>query len=341
VITQQKIALEAGVSRTLVTRALNDAPGVAEKTRKRILETAQRLGYHALTNREAKMLIRRRYQRPLHTGVIAVLFRATSTNSLFDEPYFRPVFRGIAREAAQAGVDVIFSLAREGHGLRMLEPGVVDGVLCLSPSWARLSNIHERKFPVVSLGFELKGWHGVVPNDAEGIKQATRHLIGQGCRRLAYVGPTQGPTATIPRRHHAFRTTLRRAGLTDHFATFSRDILVLEPEANVAQIKEKWSRLPARQRPDGLVCYNDALAMGAVRAIESLGGCIPDNVKVIGFDAWSDEVDFNPAITSLGFDRELMGREAVRTLLRLREKRENTSPEVVHLPVFFKAGATA
>lgn len=329
------------MSRTLVTRALNNAPGVAEKTRKRILETAQRLGYHALTNREAKMLIRRRYQRPLHTGVIAVLFRAINNNSLFDEPFFRPVLRGIDRETAQAGVDVIFSLAREGHGLRMLEPGVVDGVLCLSPSWARLSNIHERKFPVVSLGFELHGWHGVVPNDAEGINQATRHLINQGCRRLAYVGPTQGPTATIPRRHHAFRTTLRRAGLTDLYGAFSRGIQLLSQDENEAQIRERWALLPARQRPDGLVCYNDALAMGTVRAIESLKGLIPEDVKVVGFDAWSEEVDFDPVITSMGFDRELMGREAVRTLLRLRDKGQNLSPEVVHLPVVFKAGATA
>jgi DNA-binding LacI/PurR family transcriptional regulator len=85
--------------------------------------------------------------------------------------------------------------------------------------------------------------------------------------------------------------------------------------------------------------------MGVVQAAQQMGLAVPRDLSVVGFDAVSDRFSFLPFITSVGYDRVLMGRRAVEILLQCRHgntdspKGKNKFIREV-LPVYFVEGAT-
>jgi DNA-binding LacI/PurR family transcriptional regulator len=175
-VTQQDIAKELGISRVLVSYALNGNPRVGADTRRRVQETAERLGYRP--NRAAQTLVTGR------TGQIALCFFS------YQVSFNSEVTRRFQSPARAAGYDLLITnLEAIEHNKTAL---AIDGAICqgIIPD-----SLLAQNFPAVSYQVDLRGVNAgylgkydvieVILEDAS--RQANKHLVEQGCRRIAYV----------------------------------------------------------------------------------------------------------------------------------------------------------
>ena len=199
-VTQKQIALELGVSWSLVTRALSDHPSVAPATRARILEAAQRLGYTEHSNRGARALIARRYGHRVKTSIIAVITPEHSSEPLHNTPFFSALLDGIELGADTAYLDIYLARYRTSRSVPLLvQDRGVDGVICLQPNNVITAACADLDLPNVVLFDHGQGIHGIEPDARAGMRLAVRHLAELGHRRIAYLGMRPDFTTGIER----------------------------------------------------------------------------------------------------------------------------------------------
>ena len=118
------------------------------------------------------------------------------------------------------------------------------------------------------------------------------------------------------------------------------------PEDGARAFIALWKQ--STKKITAVVCYNDTLAMGVIQAAQEMGLAVPKDLSVVGFDAISTRFAFEPFISSVGYDRGLMGKRAVEILMQVRESVNGRSDEAIQhgkmiqeeLPVHFVEGAT-
>lgn len=322
-VTQKQIAEQLGVSHQLVGLALNGHPRVSEETRAKIKETAAELGYGAHSNQNARSLAALRHGKRTRTGIIALLMPSTGQESLRSIPFFAPMLDGIETEADARTYDLILcSHHREGLP-RLIETCGVDGVISISGR--AIERLIELRLPVVNLNWYHPATHSVRPDEQEGIRQTTQYLIDAGHRRIAFLGHPAGTYS--PPRVESFKQTLLDNGLSivpNRIEATALDASPAAGETAMANLLARDTHFQTSGRPEftALVCHNDILAIGAVQKLQQSGVQVPRDVSVTGFDDLSQQYDFQPALTSLDFDRMAMGRRAVQMLCECVEKDE-------------------
>ena len=308
-VTQKLIAERVGVTQQLVALALNGHPNVSEITRDRILAVAQELGYNSRTNRPARSMAAARHGTRVKNDILAVVFEAMPNAPTMATPYFMPLIDGIEMEAGERQMD-LFLVRKSAAGLPwLITERWVDGVILLG-SHASAGQLGELNLPVMTLGSLLPGTSGITPQDEQGARSATRHLIDLGHRRIAYLGPHLDWPSSKPRLA-GYRRALKKACLpVDESLIETTRAEPLEPHG-----RSGMERLLARGGFTALVCHNDPIAMGAIRVAQERGIRVPEDLSVTGFDDISEAADFSPAITSVSFSSLAMGRAAVRMVL--------------------------
>lgn len=319
-LTQKDIAQRLGISLIQVNRALNDHPLVGEKTRLRVQEMAREMGYDETTNLHARTLAAKRHDRKRVTGTLAVLL-PNAASMVRQNSYFGPVLTGIEEEVARREQDLLlatypFFSPPEKSLPRIIREGEVDGVICLNYETPVFEFLHARQMPVVTVAFEHPLTHSVRPDEAAGIALAVEHLAQRGHQRLAYLGlpPNRSPYAN---RLKAFEATVRRLNLKSGLVSTG----IAETDGQDAF--EAIENLLAQGAFTGLVCYNDDVAMAAVRALKARGLSVPSDISVTGFDDISPMLHFRPNLTSVDYDRVLMGTRAVDLLLQARDNSDD------------------
>lgn len=308
-ITQQDIANKLGVTRVLVSRALSDHPSVAAETRARILETAAAMGYSTNSNQAAKTLIAKRYNKPIKTGIFAVITPASfEGTTLKDVPFFTPFFNGIGREATARGMEICLC-PRLGELPRLITSRSVDGVVALGDT-TFVPEVNEIALPqIVVDAYSTEATH-LVPADRDGMRQATQHLIDLGHKNMAFIGHTLDVEAGRE-RFAGFQSALYDSQLPLDERLWDVNLTHSEAEygeASMKQLLKKGVDFTA------VVCYHDLFAIGAMKALRGAGLRVPEDVSVVGFDDISIEYGAKPPITSVAFDREAMARRAVQML---------------------------
>lgn len=314
-VTQRQIAEEVGVTQQLVALALQNSPRVAAETRRRIWDTAQRLGYDRHANRHARALAAERHGRKLASDILAVVLEPIQSMPAASDPYFRSFLDGIESEAGQRNLDVLIVPMRPVGLPWLIAQGWVDGVITLG-AHRTPPELEKAAFPVVALG--AAGKPGLVPDDFDGAYQTTRHLLELGHRRIAYARPRDWASAAA--REDGWRRALEAAGVAFDAALLDCQAADVHLEAGGAA----WTRLRARTDFTALVCHNDPMAMGAVQAAQAAGVAVPRALSVAGFDDVSLAYHFQPAITSVRFDAAAMGRRAVALICEMNRDEHKT-----------------
>jgi len=140
------------------------------------------------------------------------------------------------------------------------------------------------------------------------------HLIRLGRRRIAVIGAhPDGPVGTGASRLQGYHDALMHAGI--------------EPTPSLVMDAALWHRsygveamdrlLDSGVHFDGVVCFNDALALGAMRALQRRGFRIPEDVAVVGFDDIEDSQFSTPSLTTVSPERDEIARTAVDMLVRM------------------------
>ncbi len=303
-VTLADVAARAGVSPMTVSRVVNERPGVGDATRARVRDAVAALGYRP--NVVARSLKRSRS----HTLGLLV---PDVTN-----PYFPDLVRGAEDVAFEAGYtlllhNVIEDAEREAAALALFEERRVDGVIAASPRLPedRLhAHLARHGAAVVVNRRAPAALAGSVRVDHEaGAEAALHHLVRGGARTLGLLAGPATSHAGRERRHGVARA-LDATGAT------LPDTRIVEGPPTIpggeAAARDLLTRHPD---VDGLVCFNDLVAAGALRAAAALGRRVPDDIAVVGYDDIAFAAMFTPALTTLRVPTYAMGGHAMRMLL--------------------------
>lgn len=303
--TIRDVAAAAGVSPATVSRVLNLKEDVADDLRRRVLTAVSDLGYRR--NGPARSL---RTRAAMVIGLII---------SDINNPFFTAVVRGVEDVAQIAGYSVVLAnadedVAKESRYLEVAAAEQMAGVL-LTPASSELTSIDvllERNIPVVTIDRRLANSpvDSVTVNNRQAAREATEHLISQGCERVGFVaGP--GTITTGATRLAGYRAALRAAGRAyDPALVADADFRTEGGYAATRQL------LHARQPPDGLLISNNLMTVGGMQAIAEAGLSVPDDIAVVGFDDANWATALRPPLTVVTQPTYDIGRIAAEFLLR-------------------------
>ena len=315
-----QVARAAGVSRATASRVLNGSNQVSESAREAVERAAAALGY--VPSRAARSPAGGRSES---VGVVV----PQPTSRLFADPMFPRLLRGIGEELSANGLQMVLFAPQSEADISRLEQylagGHVDAVLLLAlrDSDPLVVRLHAHGIPVVA-GGRPRGAKTVSFVDVDnhsGGRVATEHLIEHGRRRIAHIsGPRQDHQAG--ERLQGFREATWNAGLRSDLiehGDFDRD------SGEIAMHR----LLATTHQIDAVFAASDAMAAGALWALQVLGMRVPDDVAVIGFDDSPVAAATQPPLSSVRQPIEEMGRQMTRLVLSLSAVRDQTPREVM------------
>jgi len=302
-VTITDIARRLNITAATVSRALNDHPGIRDTTKKAVKDMAISLNYQP--NKIASSL------RLGRSNIIGVIIPSAEIN------FFGSVVHGIEKIASKNNYNVLIYQSNELYefekkGVLTLLQSQVDGVLAsISKETRNLEHFREIKKRGVPLILfdrtnDMLDVSSVVVDDYAGAFQATRHLIENGCRRIAHIAGQQ----------HVNIFNLRLKGYID--ALNSHDIpvdddLIVYGKVSIESGRECMKRLlDAPLRPDGVFAVEDFTALGAIQAIKSANRKIPEEIAIIGFCNEPFGEHITPSLSTINQQTVTMGEEAAK-----------------------------
>lgn len=299
-VTIRDVAREAGVSVTTVSQALNRPEGsrVAEGTRRTVREVARRLGYRA--NPSARAL------RTSRTDTIALIGRDLVTTE-----FLGGLIRGAQEEVRRHdGLLIVADTGDDGDAVvRTLRDRRVDGIILGAYYHQELSvprALHGVPTVLVNAFTTEAGYSWVVPDEQAGGRAAAEVLLAAGHRRVAMIGNRDDIPAASGRRR-GFGERCLRSGVEPV-------IVDCAPTAEATR-EAALVLLSGPERPTGVFCFSDTMAIGMYFAAAALGLRIPQDVSVIGFDAMPlIDRSLTPPLTSVALPHAEMAAWAVERL---------------------------
>ncbi|WP_162549934.1 LacI family DNA-binding transcriptional regulator [Hymenobacter nivis] len=320
-ITDMATALSVSVS--TISRALSNHPSISDATKKRVNKLAKELNYHP--NHLAAGL------RKGRSNMLGVLVPH------IDGHFFTMVVKGIETVATKAGFNILIcqsneDVAHERKNIETLINAQVEGILVslarTTRDFKHFDKAAKRDLPLVFFDRILEGRdvNAVLLDDREGAYQSTRHLLSQGCRRIAhFAGPQH--LNIYKNRRQGYLDALREYDVPFDEALVHTCDMRLE---DGIQGMELLLKLPVR--PDAVFSASDITAVGALQVLRRQGLRVPDDVALAGFSNELFSSFIEPMLTTVDQRCEQMGQAAARLLLEiLGEKRQNVSPRRVLL----------
>jgi DNA-binding LacI/PurR family transcriptional regulator len=305
-ISIKDIARTANVSHSTVSRALRNSPLVNPETGALIRKIAADQGY--TVSAVARSLVTRR------TNTIGVVVTSIA------DPFVGEVVGGIEEFALAHDYSLLLATChadptREVRAVQSFQERRVDGVLVTSSRVGALylPLLAEMKVPIVLINNQHPGEFvfTVTIDNLHGAREAVRHLVDLGHRRIAYIGDQFGFQSD----------TERLAGyrqILDEACIGFRPELVANGDGGPESGRRAMSQLLALPKPPTAVfCYNDMAAIGAMRAAREHGLTVPDGLSVVGFDDLFLSSYTDPPLTTIRQPKHEMGRQAAQILLEL------------------------
>lgn len=305
-VTIYDIAGKLNISVATVSRALKNDTLVSKKTRKKITELAEEMGYRS--NHFARNL--RRQQ----TNTIGVIIHELNSN------FITSVLAGIEKVATEAGYDLIIthsseSCVKEAANAKNLFHKRVDGLIA-SLAFDTTDLDHFKPFvdkgvPVIFFDrVEQDGKNSVVIIDNYKCGyEAAKHLIDQGCRRIAHV------TSSLQRNVYEQRYKGYRDALFDNGLAFDDSLLIIKDLSERAGIEAALQLLGMKPLPDGIFITNDFVAAVCMRTLKEQGIAIPADIAIVGFNNDTISKLIEPSLTTINYPGRDMGEIAARSLI--------------------------
>ncbi|MBV6323944.1 LacI family DNA-binding transcriptional regulator [Duganella violaceipulchra] len=296
--TIRDVAAAAGVSTATVSKFVNGAQRFSAGVEATITQVIADLGYRS---------------NPLAASMITGRTRSIGLSVLdVANPHFTSVVKGANRVAQQHGynlllVDTDENPDRERPLLEALSRRV-DGMFVISriPE-SEMGWMMELGKPMVFFGHLAQHdipW--VAGDDRRGARMLARHLVAQGHRKIAYLGFSKSR-----------RDEERLAAIRECLAGHGLPLVVHDAGAPSAREGERVCSaiMLGADHPDALICYNDLMALGFMKAAQTLGFRLPDDISVAGFDNIQFGAYTSPALTTVDLQSERLGAAAMELLI--------------------------
>ena len=321
-VTMMDIARDLKVSVVTVSKALRNQGKISTATRQRVLRRAKQLNYQM--NWVARSLVTRR------TFTIGLLLPE------FTHSFFAEVARAAAQSLRPHGYHVITSYFDEDPELELSEADSllarqVDGLIIASAqpvhSLDLFRRIEERNVPYVLVDRPIPGLHASfvgADNLAIG-RLATEHLVKRGCCRIAHL---RGPAIGIAReRFEGYRRALARHGWH-----VSIRYVVAAGHEDETGYEGMRRLLEVRPIPDGVFCFNDPVAIGAIKAIREAGLRVPQDIAVVGAGNVHYSDLLAVPLTTVDQGTRQMGTHAAEILLERIGQTRSLRPRKILIP---------
>lgn len=309
-ITAKELASQLGLSAAAVSMALNDRPGVSETTRKRVLETAQAMGYDMKKIRRAGT----------GKGRIAFIFYKKHGAVVDDTPFFSDLTEGVLRACRERnyGVDThyILDIDSTRRVLRSILDSGVSGILLLGTEMRAedITPFYHLPVPIVMLDtyFETAGVDCVLINNVQGAYTAAKHLITTRHCQPGYLRSSYS-ICNFEERADGFYKAIREHG----YSTSQSIVHRLAPSLEGAYADMKAVLNSGEQIASCYFADNDLIAAGAMRAFKEFGYRVPEDIGLVGFDNTMLCEMTEPPLTTINVPRQSLSRAAVSRLLDL------------------------
>jgi LacI family transcriptional regulator len=312
VTTMKDIARDLGISAVTVSKVLRGHPDIGQATRERVLQRVKELRYRP--NLMARGLVTGR------TSLVALVvpdlvhsFFAEIAVSLSEALRKEGYFLLIAWTAEEA--ELQFSEMQH-----LLSLGVDAMIVATSGDDIECFRmLEERGLPYLLLDRDVPELKApfVGGDDTLAGKMATAHLVDVGCKRIAHiVGPPMSPGR---RRFEGYKLALKEAGLP-----LREEYIVTPTEGGPRSFRHGFEAtqrlLQLKPRPDGIFCFNDPLAVGAIEAVLAAGLRIPEDVAIIGVSNLPLGQDLRSPLSTIDQDTKALGERSAKILLALLDK---------------------
>jgi LacI family transcriptional regulator len=305
-VTIYDIAKRLSISPATVSRGLQNHPAISKKTKKKIFDMVDELGYR--TNHFARNL------RQQQTKTIGVMVHELNSN------FITSVLAGIEKITTEAGYDLIIahsseSYKKEAANAKNLFHKRVDGLIAsLSFDTTDLEHFKpflEKGVPVIFFDrVEQDGDNTVVVIDnAKCGYIATQHLIEQGCKRIVHV------TSSLKRNVYSQRYKGYRDALFDHQLSFDESMLIVNDLSEKAGVEAAKQIAKMKPLPDGIFITNDFVAAVCMRTLKEMGIAVPNDVAIVGFNNDAIGKLIEPALTTINYPGVDMGEIVARNLI--------------------------
>lgn len=302
-MTIREVAARAGVSVSTVSRVLNGRDGghMRPETKARVLRAIEELEYTPV--KAAQSLRRQR------TQVIGILLPDISN------PFFSLLARGVESVAFDRGYSTLIcdsnhSAEKESRYLDILLAEGVEGIVFVpvgQPDMNRIERLLRKGIRIVAADRRVAGLPTVEADNRGGSRKLTEYVLDLGYQKIAYIaGPPEVSTAQD--RLAGFLEALAQAGL--------EPVVVRHGNFTYESGYELARAILEEGKVDAIMCGNDLMAIGAIRAAEDLGLRVPEDLGVTGFDhvPWSDLV--RPKLTTVEIPAYNLGQAAIRQFMK-------------------------
>jgi DNA-binding LacI/PurR family transcriptional regulator len=327
--TYSVIALAAGVSEATVSRVLNGDESVHPDRAKRVHEAVDKLGYRK--NRVASALASGR------SGLIAVVI--DDDVSVFSDPFWGTVTSGVSRVLSENGLHTVLMVSPvgsvDGGVANYLKSGEVDGaIFFVLHSDALVNNLKKTGLPMVIAGTPHSSLDipFVDTDNFGGAYAATKHLINQGCKKIACITGDIGTTAAKQRLDGYLQAFRETGGVPAKGLICEGDYSLQSGMDHARKLLETHPDV------DGIFASNDLMAAGAVTVLQDLGRMVPEHVRVVGFDDAVIAQTTRPALTTIRQDVVALG-EAAGSLMIAQLNGEDVKPIITPTELIIRASS--
>lgn len=305
-ITIYDIAKKLNISPATVSRGLKDHPAISKKTKKKIFELADKIGYQS--NHFARNL---RSQKTATIGVIVPRLNSHFMSS---------VIAGIENVANDQGYSLLISQSSESAGkeaasAKTMFNSRVDGLMVSlaydTSDLRHLNNFFKKKTPVIFFDRVMEHEHStnILIDNRKAAYEATMHLIDQGCKRIAHI------TALPKQNVYVDRLKGYKQAITESKIKFQEEDVMITNLSQEDGAAAAQKILKMKPMPDGVFVSNDSCAVGCIQALKKEGIRIPEDIAFVGFNNDPVAHVIEPNLTTINYSGYEMGQVAARHLI--------------------------
>lgn len=298
-IKLEDVAELANVSKTTVSRVLNNRGYISEKTKEKVFQAMEELNYHP------NILARQLYQQK--TNIIGLLF------PMVGNPFFGELIEELEKGLYRKGYKVIIGNSlndsqKEQDYLNQLLTKQIDGLIVGTHN-SGIKEYEYKNLPIVSIERTVSEKVPVIECDNyDGGVQATRYLYEAGCRNIVHTTGRTQLDMPSNQRDKAYEDTMKSLGLKPQIITVYFD---MSNEDKLREFENMFAQYP---EIDGIFANSDIDAAMIINVAEQYGKKVPEDLKIIGFDGTKLCRTLLPSLPTIVQPIELMASSAIDVL---------------------------
>ncbi|CAM3828216.1 LacI family DNA-binding transcriptional regulator [Alkalicoccus chagannorensis] len=310
-VTIKDVARAAKVAPSTVSRVISDSPRISERTKEKVREAMQELGYHP--NFNARSLANQ------STKTIGVVM-PNSANKTFQNPFFPEVIRGISTKAHQLEYGLYLSTGQSEEEIfeevqHMVQGKRVDGIILLysKADDQVMKYLHEQDFPFTVIGRPydetLQNVTYVNNDNFKAAKTVTEYLLLLGHKRIAFIGGNLENVVTIDHME-GYHRALKNAGMEPN-----NDFIVFHEELQEGGQEAVIDLMSLNERPTAMIVADDIMTFGVMRMLSEMEIHVPDDISIISFNNVMISELSAPPMTTVDINIYSLGYEAANLLI--------------------------